>query len=109
VFTWQPMPLEDLALIALMAMLSLVGNICLIRSFAIGEIGVITPFEYTGIFWAVILGYLFFGDFPATHVWIGVVIIASSGLYMIYRETLKRRGKGRGRAPPMSFCISDNG
>tara|TARA_R100000005_G_scaffold96082_1_gene80550 strand:+ start:3108 stop:3989 length:882 start_codon:yes stop_codon:yes gene_type:complete len=90
VFFWHPIPLQDVALVALMALLSLAGNICLVKSFALGEVGVITPFEYTGIFWAVMLGYLIFGDFPGLHVWLGVVIIAGSGLYMIYRENRKR-------------------
>tara|TARA_R110000787_G_scaffold173158_3_gene285796 strand:- start:13048 stop:13989 length:942 start_codon:yes stop_codon:yes gene_type:complete len=88
-FTWEPMPLQDIGLVVLMALLSLAGNICLIKSFASGEVGVIAPFEYTGLLWAVLLGFFVFGDFPAVNVWIGVVIIAGSGLYMIYRENLK--------------------
>ncbi|MDF2366588.1 DMT family transporter [Sneathiella sp.] len=90
IFVWQPMPMIDLGLVVLMALLSLAGNICLVRSFAIGEVGVITPFEYTALLWAVLLGYFVFADFPAFNVWIGVVIIAGSGLYMIYRENLRR-------------------
>jgi drug/metabolite transporter (DMT)-like permease len=90
IFIWQPMPLFDLGLVALMALLSLAGNVCLVKSFAVGEVGVITPFEYTALVWAVLLGYFVFSDFPALNVWIGVVIIAGSGLYMIYRENLRR-------------------
>ncbi|WP_334128313.1 DMT family transporter [Sneathiella sp.] len=89
-FTWEPMPLRDIGLIALMAALSLVSSVCMIRSFAVGEVAVITPFEYTGIIWSVILGFLFFGDFPPSHVWLGIVVIAGSGLFMIYREHIKR-------------------
>lgn len=91
VFFWTPMPVVDLGLVILMALLSLAGNICLIKSFALGEVGVITPFEYTGLFWAVSLGYFIFADFPTVNVWFGVVIIAGSGLYMVYRENLRRR------------------
>ncbi len=90
VFFWQPMPLSDVGLVVMMAILSLGGNICLVRSFALGEVGVITPFEYTGLLWAVLLGYFIFADFPALNVWVGVVVIAGSGLYMIYRENLRR-------------------
>jgi len=89
-FVWKPMPLSDLGWVAVMAVLSLSGNIFLIKSFSIGEVGVITPFEYTGIIWAVVLGYVVFSDFPAENVWIGVVVIGASGLYMIYRENKKR-------------------
>ncbi|MEX0582443.1 MAG: DMT family transporter [Sneathiella sp.] len=89
-FTWEPIPLPDIGFVVLMAILSLAANICLIKSFALGEVGVIAPFEYTGLLWAVLLGYFVFGDFPAANVWIGVVVIAASGLYMIYRENLRR-------------------
>ncbi|PHQ69466.1 MAG: EamA family transporter [Sneathiella sp.] len=89
-FFWQPMPLEDLALVGAMALLSLSGNICLIKAFSTGEVGVITPFEYSGIIWAVVLGFVVFSDFPAQNVWIGVAVIGTSGLYMVYRENKKR-------------------
>ena len=36
---------------------------------------VVVPYQYTLIVWAVILGYLVFGDFPNTLTWIGIAII----------------------------------
>jgi drug/metabolite transporter (DMT)-like permease len=89
-FVWQPMPLEDVALVAALAFLSLSGNICLVMAFNTAEVGVITPFEYTGLVWAVVLGFVFFSDFPAFNVWVGVAAIGASGLYMVYRENKRR-------------------
>ncbi len=89
-FVWQPMPLADVGLVAALALLSLSGNICLIMAFNTGEVGVITPFEYTGLIWAVVLGFVFFSDFPAFNVWVGVAAIGASGLYMVYRENRHR-------------------
>lgn len=86
IFVWQPIPLGDVGLIATMAILSLTGNICLITAFKVGEVGVITPFEYTGLLWAVTLGYVVFAEIPATNVWAGVAVIGASGLYLVYRE-----------------------
>jgi drug/metabolite transporter (DMT)-like permease len=43
---------------------------------------------------ATILGLVFFGDFPDTVTWIGVVIIVSSGMYVFHREAaLARRAR----------------
>jgi drug/metabolite transporter (DMT)-like permease len=89
-FFWQPMALADFGLVVAMAVLSLSGNICLIKAFNTGEVGVITPFEYTGLIWAVVLGFVVFSDFPALNVWIGVSVIGLSGLYMVYRENIRR-------------------
>lgn len=94
IFIWEPIPLQDVGLIAAMAILSLSGNICLIKSFNFGEVGVITPFEYTGLLWAVILGYLVFAEFPANYVWAGVAVIGASGLYLVYRENRKKKMVG---------------
>ncbi|TNE33283.1 MAG: DMT family transporter [Alphaproteobacteria bacterium] len=89
-FFWQPIPLDDLGLIGVMAALSLTANTLMVRSFTIAEVGVITPFEYTGLLWAVLLGFVIFSDLPALNVWIGVAVIGSSGLYMVYRENRRR-------------------
>ncbi|MBL4667579.1 MAG: DMT family transporter [Sneathiella sp.] len=89
-YYWQDIPTEDLAAIGLMALLSLGGNFCIVKAFNIGEVGVITPFEYTGLIWAVLLGIIFFNEIPESNVWVGTSIIAASGLYMVYRENKKR-------------------
>jgi len=89
-FFWKEMPMQDLAAVGLMAVLSLAGNVCIVKAFNIGEVGVITPFEYTGLIWAVLFGAFFFNEIPGFNVWVGSSIIAVSGLYMVYRENKKR-------------------
>ncbi|MEH6494977.1 MAG: DMT family transporter [Pseudomonas marincola] len=90
-YYWQPIPFEDLSAIGLMALLSLGGNFCIVKAFTIGEVGVITPFEYTGLIWAVLLGIIFYDEIPGLNVWVGTSLIAASGLYMVYRENKKKR------------------
>ncbi|MBL4907924.1 MAG: DMT family transporter [Sneathiella sp.] len=89
-YVWKDMSFLDFGVIGLMAVLSLAGNICIVKAFMIGEIGVITPFEYTGLLWAVLLGFIFFQETPNINVWVGIAIIAASGLYLVYRENRKR-------------------
>lgn len=57
----------------------------------------LAPLHYLEIVSAVALGYLVFGDFPNALTWMGIAIIASSGLYIIHRERLAH---GQGRAAP---------
>ncbi len=89
-FVWKDMPIEDLLAVGAMAVLSLAGNFFIVKAFTIGEVGAITPFEYTGLLWAVTFGFVFFGEVPGLNVWIGMAIIAASGLYMVYRENKRR-------------------
>jgi drug/metabolite transporter (DMT)-like permease len=55
----------------------------------------IAPFQYTQMLWAVLLGYLLFGDAPAPVLWVGMAIVVASGLYTLWRETV------RGRVPTL--------
>ena len=46
--------------------------------------GIIQPFHYTLIFWAIILGYIFYDDFPDIPTLIGACVITISGIYAMY-------------------------
>ena len=37
------------------------------------------------------IGYYFFGDFPDQWIWIGLMIIISSGVYISLRENVKKK------------------
>jgi drug/metabolite transporter (DMT)-like permease len=49
---------------------------------------VLAPFEYTAMVGAGVLGYVMFGEMPTSAVLLGAVIIAASGLFVIWREHL---------------------
>ncbi len=51
----------------------------------------LAPIHYFEMLTATLFGYLVFGDFPNWLTWIGVAIIASSGLYIIHRERVTAR------------------
>ncbi|MEH6404747.1 MAG: DMT family transporter [Sneathiella sp.] len=52
----------------------------------IGEISVVTPFRYTRLVFALILGVIVFGERPDAMTLIGAAIIVSSGLYTVFRS-----------------------
>ncbi|PPR47636.1 MAG: Riboflavin transporter [Alphaproteobacteria bacterium MarineAlpha5_Bin9] len=45
-----------------------------------------SSFRYTGIVFAIILGYFFFNEIPSINMLIGAIIISLSGLFVIRRE-----------------------
>lgn len=47
---------------------------------------VVAPFNYTSILWATLLGFLVFGDVPATATLSGAGIIVCAGLFIMMRE-----------------------
>ena len=56
----------------------------------------LAPFQYVEIIGATTLGYLVFGDIPATSTIIGVGIIIASGLYLFHRERVAGRADAVG-------------
>ena len=50
---------------------------------------IIQPFHYTLIFWAIILGYIFYDDIPDIFTIIGALIITISGIFVIKQTSLK--------------------
>ena len=47
---------------------------------------VLAPFLYQQVFYMALFGYLVFGDVPAPAVWLGALIVVTSGLYLFHRE-----------------------
>ena len=87
---WQP--LMDLSLyffIAIGIFFSL-GLYFQIIALSLARAGIIQPFHYTLIFWAIILGYLFYNDLPDIPTVIGAIIITVSGIYTLYIKDQNR-------------------
>ena len=93
-FFWVTPSLGDLGLFAIAGIFGSVGVMCITQAFRLGPAAVITPFEYSALLWATLLGYLLWGDLPDLVTLAGAAIVVASGLYIIYRETIKT-----GRAP----------
>jgi drug/metabolite transporter (DMT)-like permease len=98
---WVTPSLGDLGLFALAGLFGSVGVICLTHAFRLGPAAVISPFEYSALIWATLLGFLLWGELPDALTLAGAGIVISSGLYIIYRETIKV-GRARPQLPSMS-------
>ncbi|MBJ7417947.1 MAG: DMT family transporter [Niveispirillum sp.] len=83
--------LHDLGLSAMGGTLCGVAFVCLLTAFRKVPAAVAAPFQYTQIIWGVMFGYLVFGDMPDRTLFIGLAIVVSSGLYILYRETVLGR------------------
>lgn len=88
---WTPPSNGSLALLALAAVLLLIGYQCVIMALRVGDISAVAPFRYSALLWALLLGYLVFGDVPDALMITGASIIVLSGLYAFYRERIRNR------------------
>lgn len=90
-FVWHtPTDWLELALLALTGVLGGTGHLALIKAFEVAPASVLAPFTYSQLVWALLLGYLAFGEFPDRWSLIGMAVIVGSGIYVIYRESRPR-------------------
>ena len=50
---------------------------------------IVSPFNYTGIIWAIIIDLMIWNVYPLTNTIVGGIIITISGIYIFRRETKK--------------------
>lgn len=91
-FVWQPIAPGDLWAFAAMGLLGTLAQAMLIRAFAMAEAAAIAPFGYTGLIWAGLWGWLFFGAVPDGWTILGAIIIVAAGLYVWAREAQAMHG-----------------
>jgi drug/metabolite transporter (DMT)-like permease len=53
-----------------------------IEAFRLGRAAVVAPFRYSGLLWAMLIGFLAWGEVPDRWMAIGALIVVGAGLYM---------------------------
>lgn len=85
-FAWVAVSWFDGALLALLGLVAMTAYLCINKALSLAEASVVVPYQYSTIFWAIVLGYIFFGDIPSTPMLIGAGIIIAAGIYIFIRE-----------------------
>lgn len=100
-FGWVTPTSGDLALLALLGMVAMVAHVCVNRSLIVAPASTVVPYQYTTIVWAVLFGYLVFGDVPDAWMLAGGAIIIGAGFFIFVREQrLARRDAAFSEPPP---------
>lgn len=83
---WVALDLREAALITAAAVLIIGGYVFGIMVMRVGEVGFVSPFRYTSLVFALILGLLFFGEFPNGLALVGGAIVMATGIFTLLRE-----------------------
>jgi drug/metabolite transporter (DMT)-like permease len=93
---WVALDLREAALIFAASVLIIGGYVFGIMVMRIGEVGFVSPFRYTSLIFALILGLMVFGDFPNALALIGGAIVMASGIFTLVREHQRSQSARRG-------------
>ncbi len=83
---WKPVEISGLFLLFVAAVFIIFGYLFSVMAMRVGEISFASPFRYTILIWAIILGYVVFGDVPDSWTIFGTAIIVATGMFTFYRE-----------------------
>lgn len=96
-FGWQvPSPFGALCLLGA-GVVGGVGQILLTSAYRYADAGIVAPFEYASMLFAVAIGYAFFGEVPTPAMLVGAAIVILAGMLIILRERQLRIRRGKAR------------
>ena len=77
---WAMPTWVDGLMIGLCGVVASIGIVLLTSAYRVARASTVTPFEYTGILWAPLWGFLFFGEVPRSTTVAGAAVIVVAGL-----------------------------
>ncbi len=83
---WRPVGPREALQLAGATVFIIGGYVTLVLAVRVGETGVVAPFRYTSLVWALALGFLVFGDWPQPTTLMGAAIVVATGVFTLYRE-----------------------
>lgn len=91
----EPVAPAMMGLLAMAAVFNVSGYLLTVMAVRIGDLSFVTPFRYTGLVSALVLGFVVFGDWPDALTGVGALLIVGTGLFTFYRERVKRAPNAR--------------
>jgi drug/metabolite transporter (DMT)-like permease len=89
-FAWHAPSAPDLAALVVLGILGGLSHLLLTESYRYAPASVVAPFDYVALLWAFFFGFVLFGEIPSLYVYAGAVVVAGSGLFVIWRERRKK-------------------
>ena len=90
IFGFTRAPALDLTAMLVNGLLNGVGQYWWTRSLSFAPPSAVGPFYYFTLVWAMLLGFMFWGDVPTLPLLTGSAIVVGSGLFLLWRESGKK-------------------
>lgn len=90
---WRPVTASQLALLAAASVFLSGGYFLLTVAMRGGEMSLIAPFRYAGLLFALVLGFVVWGDVPNAVAWAGIALLVGAGLYVLHSERSRPRAE----------------
>ncbi|MBN9408060.1 MAG: DMT family transporter [Burkholderiales bacterium] len=88
---WAPVGWTTLGCLMVAAVFLGAGHYFLAVSMRTGELSLIAPFRYSGLLFALFIGWTVWGDVPNALATVGIVLLVGAGLYVLLHERARQR------------------
>jgi drug/metabolite transporter (DMT)-like permease len=89
-YGWVTPTPTDFGLLGMLGVVAMTAHVCVTRALKLADAAVVAPLQYTLLPWAVLMGWLFFGDLPRAGMVAGGAVIIGAGLVILLREQPRR-------------------
>jgi drug/metabolite transporter (DMT)-like permease len=89
---WQAVTPLQWAMLLGVGLIATVGHFLIVKAYDHAEASLLAPLGYTEMIMAVVVGWVFFGDFPDGWTFVGVGILIASAIYISLRERRRKAG-----------------
>jgi len=84
-YGWKPVATPDIAILIAAGTLNLLAHFLTITALRLGDAALVTPFRYSSLVWAALIGYIGWNHVPDQWTIIGATIIVAAGVYLVVR------------------------
>lgn len=89
---WIAVPPRIFAMLVGASAMLILGYLFIVMAMRVGDVAIVAPFRYSALIWAILIGWLAFGEIPKGLTLLGAAIVVATGLYTYLREyQLQRR------------------
>jgi drug/metabolite transporter (DMT)-like permease len=92
---WQSITAATGLILLFNGALNASAHFLMIESLRLGEASLVSPFRYSGLIWATILGLVIWGELPDGWTLAGAALLVASGVYIIERSPKPENLGGR--------------
>lgn len=89
-FFWQQPTAIEATLMVTLGLCGAVSHLCIIQAFRHAKASQLSPWMYAKMLFTVLWGYWLFSESPSSTTWLGAAIIISSGIYIWWREQVRK-------------------
>nr|WP_282572067.1 DMT family transporter [Roseomonas acroporae] len=90
-FIWVTPGWTEMGLLVLLGIVGGIGQLAWTEAYASAQASSLGVYTYSGIVWAMLLGWAVWGEVPGLGTLLGAALIIAAGLYILRRELLRKR------------------